>query len=82
FHIQSVTQFDGLPHPASKEAGSSYSWQSALRYSVLASTHPVHNPTIRLLGPQKFLVDSQKRPPWISRLICHLPCGSSPSCTP
>ncbi|MEQ2287906.1 hypothetical protein AMECASPLE_017543 [Ameca splendens] len=31
--------------------------------------------------PRKFLVDSQKRPPWISRLICHLPGGSSPPCT-
>ncbi|MED6268739.1 hypothetical protein CHARACLAT_025415 [Characodon lateralis] len=44
--------------------------------------HPVHPPTIRLLGPRKFLVDSQKRPPWISRLICHFPGGSSPPCTP
>ncbi|MED6253243.1 hypothetical protein ATANTOWER_025064 [Ataeniobius toweri] len=67
---------------ASEEPGSSSSWLSILRYSFLACTHPVHPPTIRLLAPRKFLVDTQKRPPWISRLICHLPGGSSPPCTP
>ncbi|MEQ2255729.1 hypothetical protein ILYODFUR_016936 [Ilyodon furcidens] len=77
-----LTQSDGLSHPASEEPGLSPSWLSVLRYSFLARTHPVHPPTICLLGPRKFLVDSQKRPPWISRLICHLPGGSSPPCTP
>ncbi|MED6260474.1 hypothetical protein ATANTOWER_019471 [Ataeniobius toweri] len=51
-----------------------------LRYSFLACTHPVHPPTIR--SAQTLLVDSQKKSPWISRLISHLPGGSRPPCTP
>ncbi|MEQ2281856.1 hypothetical protein AMECASPLE_034642, partial [Ameca splendens] len=58
-----LTQSDGLSHPASEEPRSSPSWLSVLQYPFLACMHPVHPPTIRLLGPRKFLVDSQKRHP-------------------
>ncbi|MED6233992.1 hypothetical protein ATANTOWER_020287 [Ataeniobius toweri] len=64
-------------NPDQAPAGSPF-----LRYSFLACMHPVHPPTTRLLGPQKLLVDPQKRPPWLSRLVSHLPGGSSPPCTP
>ncbi|MEQ2248681.1 hypothetical protein ILYODFUR_021482 [Ilyodon furcidens] len=64
-------------NPDQAPAGSLFLW-----YSFFACTHPVHPPPTHLLGPQKLLVDPQKRPPWLSRLVSHLPGGSSPLCTP
>ncbi|MEQ2284646.1 hypothetical protein AMECASPLE_023679 [Ameca splendens] len=64
-------------NPDQAPAGSPF-----LRYSFLACRHPVHPPTTCLLGPHKLLVDPQKWPPWLSRLVSHLPGRSSPPCTP